>query len=125
MHQPHMLTAQHIDLAHTVITVIATEMVTLTTTLPWRPGAPSAGSKSGSYTPSVQLQQEEPLCVKAQRALFEDLKGETRVHGKCPEGHVRQMSRGKAVLEWKSGCCGEDQSHTRSGPLSSVQHMYV
>lgn len=97
-------------------------MVTLTTTLPLRPGAPSAGSKSGSYTLSVQLHQEDPLCLKAQRALFEDLTGETRVHGKCPEGHVRQMSRGKAVLEWKSGCCGEDQSHTRSRPFSSVQH---
>lgn len=105
-----------------IITLMAIEMVTLTTTLPLRPRSPSAGSKSGSYTLSVQLQQEDPLCLKAHRALFEDLKGVTWVLGKCPEGHVRQTSGRKAVLEWKSGCCGEDQSHTRSGPFSSVHH---
>lgn len=28
---------------------------------------------------------------------------------------MRQSSR-KAVLEWRSGCCGEDQSHTGWDP---------
>ena len=96
---------------------MAIEMVTLTTTLPQRPCSPSAGSKSGCYTPSVRLQQEDPLCLKAHQALFEDLRGVTWDADKCPEGHVRQTSSRKAVLEWKSGCCGEDQSRTRTGAL--------
>ena len=106
-----------------IITLMAIEMVTLTTTLPQRPCSPSAGSKSGCYTPSVRLQQEDPLYLNAHRALFEDLRGVTWVAGKCPEGHVRQTSSRKAVLEWKSGCCGEDQSRTRLGPFSSVHYQ--
>lgn len=116
----HTHTCSHLSSYNwVIITLMAIEMVTLTTT---PPSETCTGSKSGSYTLSVQLQQEDPLCSKERRALFEDLKGVTWVLGKCPEGHVRQTSGRKAALEWKSGCCGEDQSHTQSGPFSSVHH---
>lgn len=76
-------------------------------------------------TQSVQLQQEHPLCFQTCRAASEDLRRVTRVQSKCPEGHVRQTRSAGAASEWESGCCGEDQSRTRSGPFSSVQSACV